>query len=88
MLRHMIGSTFGTCKLSTLDGLINFSRSFVTFSDCPTDRKPSFTTSTSPLSIAGPDFSAPLKTNFNSFKMSSSDSTSESSSPSDKILST
>ena len=87
MLRHMIGSTFGTCKLSTLDGLMNFFRSFFTSSDCPTDRKPSFATFASPLSIARPDFSVPLKTNFNSFRRPSSDLSSEASSPSDKILS-
>ena len=86
MLCHMIGSTLGTCKLSTLGGLIKFSGSFFTSSDCPTDYKPSLTTSASPLSIAGPDFSVPLKANFNSFKMSTSVSSSESSFSSDKIL--
>ena len=62
-----------------------FVRQLFHVSDSPTNRKPSFTTSVSPLSIAGPDFSVPLKTNFNSFKTSSSDPSSESSSTSDKI---
>ena len=86
MLRHMIDSTFGTCNLSTFDGPIFFSSAFHFLR--LSNRSQTFIHYVcQPLIYSWARLLSPFENQFNSFKMSSSDSFSKASSPSDKILS-